>query len=284
VFIFPGSFILSTLKNTFKKEQSHEDLIAVHEIQERISIMNNQRTLSTNQGVFRLFTANKRGYLFGLFAVFVPLVIVAEIGAMLGTDTSFAAALVINSAYVLALIIATAVLKAQGRGWRNLGLARPENWPKTLVFALGTLLVMIVALLGFQVIIMNIPGLALGPSNQSDYNPLTGNLPLYLIMVAASWTLIAFGEEMVFRAFLINSLAGALGNGKASWGLALVGSSLLFGLAHYDWGLAGILETFIAGLIFGGVYLRAGRNLWVPIIAHALIDTLKFSLIYAGWV
>jgi membrane protease YdiL (CAAX protease family) len=41
---------------------------------------------------------------------------------------------------------------------------------------------------------------------------------------------------------------------------------------------------FLAALIIGAVYLRSGRNLWVVIIAHGLIDTLKFSLIYAGLV
>ena len=246
--------------------------------------MNDQLTLSTNQGFSRLFSLNKRGYLIGLLAVCVPFLIVAEIGGYLGTDTSFASALVINLAYLLAVLIATVVLKAQGRGWRDIGLAKPENWPKTILMALGLLLVLVAALLAFQFIWMNIPGLALPPSDQSDYNPMTGNLPLFLTMVVASFTVVAFGEEMIFRAFLINSLAGAFGNLKARWALALVGSSLLFALAHYDWGLTGVIEMFLAALIIGAAYLRSGRNLWVVIIAHGLIDTLKFSLIYAGLV
>ncbi len=246
--------------------------------------MNHNLTLSTNQAVSRLFNSNKRSYLIGLFAVCVPFLIVAEIGASLGTDTSFASALVINLAYVLAIILATVVLKAQCHGWRDLGLAKPESWPKTIVRALGAMLVFVAAWVGLQIILMNIPSLGLGPSDQSDYNPLTGNLPLFLIMIAATWTVVVFGEEMVFRAFLINSLAGVFGSLKARWVLALVGSAMLFGLAHYDWGLTGIIEIFIAGLIFGAVYLRTGRNLWIPIIAHGLLDTLKFSLIYAGLV
>jgi membrane protease YdiL (CAAX protease family) len=244
--------------------------------------MSDQLTLSTNSSISRLLNSNKKGYLIGLFAVCVPFLIVAEFGASLGTDISFASALVINLAYVLAIVLATAVLKAQGHGWRDLGLARPESWPNTIVKALGAMLVFVAVWVGLQVILLNIPGLGLGPSDQSDYNPLTGNLPLFLIMIAATWTVVAFGEEMVFRAFLINSLAGVFGSLKARWALALAVSALLFGLAHYDWGLTGIIEIFIVGLIFGSVYLQTGRNLWVPIIAHGLLDTLKFSLIYAG--
>jgi len=244
--------------------------------------MNDNLTLSTNQSVKRLFNSKKSGHLIGILAVFLPFVTVALIGDSLGTDISFASALVINLAYLLAILIATVVLKSQGSGWRTLGLARPKSWPKTILMALGALLALIAALLGFQIILMNIPGLALQPSDQSQYNPLTGNLPMFLSAVAVAWTMVAFGEEMLFRAFLIAGLAGLFPNLKARWGLALAGSSLLFGLGHYDWGLAGIIETTIVGLILGWIYLRSGQNLWVTIIAHALINTLKFSLIYAG--
>ena len=246
--------------------------------------MNEQLTLTSNQGFSRLFSSNKRGYLIGLLAVCVPFLIVAEIGAALGTDISAASAVVIYLGYLLAIVVATVVLKAQGHSWRSLGLARPESWLKTIALALGVFLILVVALLAIKSIWINIPGLALPPSDQSDYNPLTGNLPLFLTMAVASFTVVAFGEEMLFRALLINSLAGVFGNLKARWALALVGSSLLFALAHYDWGLTGVIEMFLAALIIGAVYLRSGRNLWVVIIAHGLIDTLKFSLIYAGLV
>ncbi len=244
--------------------------------------MNDNLTLSFSQRATRLFTSDKRGHLIAILTVFVPFVIVALIGGSLGTDTSFASGLVINLAYLLAIVIATAVLRSQGSGWRAIGLAWPESWPKTIVIALGAMLAMLAATIVFQIILMNIPGLALQPSDQSDYNPLAGNLPMFLILVTAAWTSVAFGEEMLFRAFLTVSLAGALSEFKARWALALAGSSLLFGLAHYDWGLAGMIDTFIMGFVLGFIYLRSGRNLWITIIAHALANTIKFSLLYAG--
>jgi membrane protease YdiL (CAAX protease family) len=244
--------------------------------------MNDNFALSISQGATRLLNSDKRGHLIGILAVFVPFVSVALIGGSLGADTSFASSLVITLAYLLAIVIATAVLKSQGSGWQELGLARPKSWPKTIVKGLGALLAMIAVIIVFQIILMNIPGLALQPSDQSDYNALTGNLPMFLVLVAAAWTSVAFGEEMLFRAFLTVSLAGALGDRKARWALALAGSSLLFGLAHYDWGPAGMIDTAIMGLVLGLIYLRSGRNLWVTIIAHGLLNTLKFSLVYAG--
>jgi membrane protease YdiL (CAAX protease family) len=244
--------------------------------------MNDIISISLSQRATSLFSPNKSGHLIGTLAVLVPFVIVGLIGDSLGTDLSLVSVLVINLAYLLAIVIATVVLKLQGSGWRALGLTRPDSWLKTIVKALGALLALIAVIIVFQIILMNIPGVALQPSDQSQYNPLTGNLPLYLASVFLAWTFVAFGEEMLFRAFLTISLAGIFRDLKARWALALAGSSLLFGLAHFDWGLAGVIDTTIMGLVLGLIYLRSGRNLWVTIIAHGLINTLKFSLIYAG--
>jgi CAAX prenyl protease-like protein len=48
--------------------------------------------------------------------------------------------------------------------------------------------------------------------------------------------------------------------------LALVISSGVFASAHHLW-LAGLL----AGLVYGALYIRY-RNLWVPIVAHAVTN------------
>jgi len=211
--------------------------------------MHDNLTLISGQNNSRQFNLNMKSYLVGIFAVLAPLGIVGLIGDSLGSDTSFASGLVINLAYVLAIASTSIVLKLQGRGWRELGLARPASWPITIITALGTLLAMVAALLIFQTILMNLPGQALQHSDQSDYNPLSGNLPLLLIMVAGAWTVVAFGEEVLFRAFLIPSLGGLFGNLKNRWALALAGSSVLFGLAYYDWGIAGINTTNLPVLL-----------------------------------
>jgi hypothetical protein len=133
-----------------------------------------------------------------------------------------------------------------------------------------------------QVVMQLLPGLAIAPSDRSGFDPLYGNLPLLLLYVAAAWTTIAFGEEMLFRAFLTNDLAGLFPQARARWAFALIGSSVIFGLAHFSWGFAGVIETTIMGLFFGFVYVRSGRNLWITIIAHGLANTLGFILVFAG--
>ena len=45
----------------------------------------------------------------------------------------------------------------------------------------------------------------------------------------------------------------------------------------------GIIDSGVAGLILGAAYLAAGRNLWVSILAHGLIDTTGVTLVYLGF-
>jgi len=43
-----------------------------------------------------------------------------------------------------------------------------------------------------------------------------------------------------------------------------------------------MIENVWNGLLLGALYLACGRNLAVPVIAHAVGDTLDFILIYLG--
>jgi membrane protease YdiL (CAAX protease family) len=229
-------------------------------------------------GLHRLKSLGRLG---DILVVFVPSVLVAGIGEWLGGDTALGP-IAVNLAYVLSILLALLVLRLRGTGWREIGLARPDSWRRTVLLGVGVTVVTILAGLALRGIMLNLAGLAIGPSDQSQYNPLHGDLPLLLTMLVLSWTTIAFGEEMLFRAFLTSSLAGLFQPAKARWALALIGSSVAFGLIHYDWGLAGMVETTLMGFILGCAYLRTGRNLWVTIVAHGLMNTLKFVLVFAG--
>ena len=44
----------------------------------------------------------------------------------------------------------------------------------------------------------------------------------------------------------------------------------------------GILSNGAIGGLFGWIYLRSGRNLWITVIGHGLINTFRFTLLYLG--
>jgi membrane protease YdiL (CAAX protease family) len=103
--------------------------------------------------------------------------------------------------------------------------------------------------------------------------------PLFIVL---SWTLAAYGEELFWRGYLMNRVADVFGRSRAAWIGSLAVISIAFGLAHGYQGLTGWIEEGLAGLALGVMYLRTGRNLAVPIVAHGVCDTVDMVLIFFG--
>jgi membrane protease YdiL (CAAX protease family) len=116
----------------------------------------------------------------------------------------------------------------------------------------------------------------------SELGDLQGNVKLLLLYVVLSWTLAAFGEEMVYRGYLMNRVAGLANNSWVAWIVSLVVVSVVFGRGHLYQGITGQIENAIDGLLLGVLYLACGRNLWAPIIAHGMTDTMDIVLMYLG--
>ena len=164
--------------------------------------------------------------------------------------------------------------------WKCVGLTLFRDWKSTLLygFAAGLFLEC------FQLFISQ-PFLVRILHKQPDlelFQSLRGNWKVTLIFIALAWTLAAFGEEMVYRGYLMNRVADFFQRTRAAWIISLVVVHVGFGLAHAYQGITGIIDEGLSGLLLGILYLRTGRNLAVPIVAHGLIDTIDFVLIYAG--
>ncbi|MDP3538829.1 MAG: CAAX prenyl protease-related protein [Azonexus sp.] len=92
---------------------------------------------------------------------------------------------------------------------------------------------------------------------------------LALMRLAGSVLLVPVMEELFWRSLVMRWLDNAdfAAVDPAQVGIrALMLSSLVFGFEHSQWA-AGI----VAGLVYGWLYMRS-RNLWVPVIAHAVTN------------
>jgi hypothetical protein len=203
------------------------------------------------------------------------------IGTRLGTDTLLGG-MIVTLGYILSILVATVLLKLRGSSWTQIGLARPQSWKRTVLLGIGVLIALIVMNLAVQVIALNLPGAEVAPIDQSRFNPIGGNLVIFLLFVLLSWTTIAFGEEMFYRAFLITQLQDVFPGSKLGSAIVLLVSSTIFGLVHWVEGPLGVMNTFAMGLILGAVYLRSGRNLWITIIAHGLVNSIRFLFLFLG--
>lgn len=178
------------------------------------------------------------------------------------------------------LLLAWVSLRMRRLRWRNVGFSRYRSWPMTLALGVaGGLFLEIQELFVTQPLLARLTG---KQPDLSDFRILTGNIKYTLAGLALTWTLAAFGEELVWRGYLMNRVADLGNRTHLAWFCSLVVVNAAFGLAHSYQGVTGIIEEGIAGLFLGAMYLRTGKNLSVPIIAHGISDTLDIVLIFLG--
>lgn len=87
----------------------------------------------------------------------------------------------------------------------------------------------------------------------------------------AGWLSLAAGvnEELFFRALIPALLVGLLGAELSL--VALIISTILFGIAHAYQGIGGMLATAVVGAIFLTIFVATG-SLWLAILIHILLD------------
>ena len=171
-------------------------------------------------------------------------------------------------------------LRLRGLRWKDVGFARPRNWGTAIAVGLLSGL----SIEAFELFISQ-PLLVRGFGKMPDLSNFTivhGNLKVTLVYLVLIWVLAAFGEELVYRGYLINRVAGMLHGTGAAWPVSLLVVSVVFGCSHIGQGVTGMVENIWDGLLLAALYLVCGRNLAAPIIAHGVTDTVDVLLMYAG--
>lgn len=101
---------------------------------------------------------------------------------------------------------------------------------------------------------------------------------LLAFRVAGAVLVVPLAEELFWRSFLQRWLVQkdflGLDPARSSF-VAMLVTSLLFGLAHQQW-LAGL----VAGLVYGWLY-KFTRSLWAPVIAHMVTNAALSGYVLA---
>ena len=179
----------------------------------------------------------------------------------------------------LAAVAIWLILKRTGGTWADVGLRRPGSWPRTigLGVALGVALQM-VATYGLAPLLE-----VLGAQHDmSQYGGFIGNKKMLATYMTVSWTTAGFGEELIWRGFIMTRFAKLLNDSRGARVTAVLVTAVLFGLIHFQQGALGIIATGFVGLVFGAVFFASGRNLWLVFIAHGIMDTIAFTYLYNG--
>jgi membrane protease YdiL (CAAX protease family) len=178
------------------------------------------------------------------------------------------------------LILAWLMLAIRGKRWRDLGF----TWPPHASSAILLGLIAGVALAAHELIVIEpvVRSLTGTSPDLSQFADLKGNLRLTLFWIGLSWLLAGFGEEMVWRGYAMTRVAEVSGGTTIAWLLSLIVVSAAFGVAHDYQELSGMIITGVGGALYAVLYLLAGRNLIVPIMAHGAQNTCDFALIYTS--
>lgn len=186
-------------------------------------------------------------------------------------------------ANILMLIIVWTGLKLRGESWKDFGLGfKSITWSEGLKMFLLSLLVFVLAVAGFiigSIIMANITGIP-ESANMSGYDYLKDNIGMLLLTLGGVYIVSSFGEEVIYRAFLINRISEFGQETKKATIIAVILSSIIFGLVHYEWGPMGIVQTGFMGLALGICYIKLKRRLWILILAHAYMDTILMLQMY----
>jgi membrane protease YdiL (CAAX protease family) len=177
------------------------------------------------------------------------------------------------------VVIALASARLVRGGFANLGFVRPASWTRIVLLALAFVIVRWTAGFGIEALSAHIWPPIAAPKGAER---IVGDPMAALAALGVVWTFAAFGEEVGYRGYILGRAATALGGGRAAQVAAVAISGVLFGLGHYYKGPTGVLDSGVAGLLMGMVFLLSGRCLWTCILAHGLSDTAAVVLTYLG--
>ena len=94
----------------------------------------------------------------------------------------------------------------------------------------------------------------------SQFSRLIGNIKSLFVGLVLAWVLAAFGEEVVYRGYLMNRVAGILHRNISSLDHQSGHCDNRIRLCARAQGVTGVAENIIDGTILGVLYLATGRN------------------------
>jgi membrane protease YdiL (CAAX protease family) len=121
------------------------------------------------------------------------------------------------------------------------------------------------------------------PIDFSVFEPYTGNLSASLSLLVLIWLSAAFGEEIVFKGYLMRQFTKFFGSSKISLIINILIFGFIFGWIHAYQGISGQIITGMFGMLYAVIFHVRKNDLWFNIMLHGFFDTTALLFIYNGW-
>jgi membrane protease YdiL (CAAX protease family) len=96
------------------------------------------------------------------------------------------------------------------------------------------------------------------------------------------WLIGGIYEEIVFHGFIFTRLE-KLFKPKNVLIICFLLTNILFAFYHWQLGISGMINAFIAGMVYHALMLRYKRNIWYAVFCHGIFDTIGLTFIYLGY-
>lgn len=257
-----------------------------HSKQQIVSLENNFKTESKHP-IFKklglLLKTNKLAKVIEIILVFlVAFIFITTLQSNETSDLLYNQAIIWFANIIMLTLVFTGI-KLRREGLGHFGFSYKKiTWKIGLKTILQSILVFILALAGFiiaSIIMATIIGIP-ESSDMGGYDYLKDNIGMLFLTLIGVYIVSSFGEEVVYRAFLINRISELGLHSKVGKVIVVIISAIVFGLAHYSWGLMGIVQTSFMGLALGFSYVYLKKRIWVLILAHVYMDTILMMQMY----
>ena len=220
-----------------------------------------------------------------IISVFVPALLLILMTRNWVGDDPIRGLTIIWVANILMLVMIFLGMKRRRGSFKEFGLScsglNLKNGLKIVGLSLVVFVIAIVAYLLGPILLSGFLDVQ-ETADFSRYDYLKNNLSGLFISLIGVYIVSSFGEELIYRAFLINRLSEVTSKSRFTVVLAVILSSLIFGLIHYEWGIIGIIQTTCMGLAMGISYVILKKRLWILILAHAYMDTILLVQLYSS--
>ena len=184
--------------------------------------------------------------------------------------------LFIPTIIILGMIVISLLIRRENM--TALGFKKSKNALQMIGMVLFSVIIWQLIQIGLTMPILNhLTGTTQDLSAFADLKGNLSQLSLYLIL---TWTLAAFGEEMVYRGYLQKRLRAVFGENTIGLILTIGISSLLFGVAHTEQGIIGVVVTTLDALFFSWLKMKYENNLWAAILAHGFSNSIGLIVFY----
>ena len=189
--------------------------------------------------------------------------------------------IVVENIIISLVIIAATYLEFSGKPFSALGFYREKFTAKNLLVlaplvAFGLFVFYVIALVPAIELLTGVP------IDYSIMEPLKGDLPTTVIWLLIVWASAAFGEEIIFRGFLMRQFVKFFGDSKISLAINILLVCGFFGYMHMQQGITGQPVTATMGGLFSMLFYQRKYDLWFMVVVHGTFNTLGILSFYFG--